>query len=179
MKREYEPVEARGRIQYTHVFGYPNRKGVQRCVSCGAVRPVARRKGDLLVLAMTLHKGWRLVATPLRYRVQRLEPCIHSPGGNPVWRDVRVMPRTRRQWVEQEWDCAVQMFEREFMVHKVKKDIDVPPSPEPGILYPSHVATLLGWRRFFYAACIIFPEWTWSGFLWRSRFWGLTKRWTY
>lgn len=107
--RTPDHIRARGDISYRHVYGCPSsRTGQRKCLSCGRAKPPVRRKRE--VLLMSLIKGWRLVAYPLSYRVERL--FYNHYTNNPQWTEVQRLPRTRNQWVDEELDCAASMFNR-------------------------------------------------------------------
>ena len=128
---------------------------------------------------MTLVKGWRLVAYPLSYRVQRLVACEHSPGGNAVWFNVQRFPRTRNKWVDEELDAAASMFERRFC-EAVRKKNYLPPERlriDLGTSFaPQHVKHHLhGWPRWRYCFRILLPveklSYYRSWWLWKTRQW--------
>jgi hypothetical protein len=97
-----------------------------RCLLCGRKRSKQAKKP--FVVAMTLQKGWRLIARPLSYRVQTLKIPVWQTNGNPVWTDVQRFPRTRNAWLDDEMMCAVSMLHTR--VREWKAGI-VPLPPEP------------------------------------------------
>ena len=90
-----------------------------RCVMCGRERTKQKRKP--IVVAMTLRKGWRLIARPLSFRVQKLAMPVGFGNGNPVWTDVQRCPRTRNAWIDEEMQCAVAMLHRRLREWKAKE----------------------------------------------------------
>jgi hypothetical protein len=98
-----------------------------RCVMCGRQRTKQKRKPE--VVAMTLRKGWRLIARPLSFRVQKLAIPSWGSNGNPVWTDVQRCPRTRNAWLDDELMCAVSMFHRRF--REWERSIVIVTEPEP------------------------------------------------
>jgi hypothetical protein len=90
----------------------PTHTRAGRCVVCGRKRAPQKRKP--FVVAMTLRKGWRLIARPLSFRVQTLRIPVGFGNGNVVWTDVQRFPRTRNAWLDDELMCAVSMFHRRF-----------------------------------------------------------------
>ena len=114
-----------------------------RCMLCGRQRPKQKRKP--YVVAMTLRKGWRLIALPLSYRVQTLKIPSWGGNGNPVWADVQRCPRTRNAWLDDELMCAVSMFHRRFREWEANL-IPVPEWPdEPPTRWQKFCEKMNGW----------------------------------
>ena len=160
--RTYLPQDRRGGYHdFRHVYSMDTKK----CLTCGQRKPSSKRKSPI-VLAMTLYKGWRVVATPLTYQVQRLMPCHHSPGGNPVWTKVQKIPRTRNEWVDQEFDSAMAMFERCFIKHASVGDIGLRNDPHYEVERLDshhsimHVRQALSFRsQLRYCYLVLRPDW--------------------
>lgn len=161
----------RGHYNYIHAH---TDKGV--CSSCGRKR-IPKKKGPVCIL-MTLVKGWRLVAYPMSYRVQRLLPNHYAPNGNPTWTDKQRFPRTRNLWVDIEFDCAVAMFHRRFIEAQEHGDHiwSEPRNPQPvGIPYPFQVRQALRYpQRVTYAFCVLCPQIFPHG--WRHAYWSFRLR---
>lgn len=125
---------------------------------------------------MMLHKGWRLSAYPLSYRVERLKPCQWSPGQNPTWQEVQRLPRTRNTYIEQEHQCAVSMLHRCFNKALAKQEHGYDPlSPKAnldGVYAVGYVKQqLYGWPRYRYALRVALPMWLYDQHEWNKLMW--------
>ena len=123
-------------FQHTHTM-----KG--RCMLCGRERPKQKRKP--YVVAMTLRRGWRLIALPLSYRVQTLKIPSWGGNGNPVWTDVQRCPRTRNLFKDDEMMCAVSMFHRRFREWEASL-VPYPPEEKPLTKMQRFMLKFLEWK---------------------------------